>query len=202
MFTGIIAAVGTIVERMPLAGGQRITIATAGLGLDDVALGDSIAVDGCCLTVVERAGGRAGFDVSLESIARTAGFDLGRKVNLEKALRLSDRLGGHLVSGHVDGVGTLREFSEVGESWKLVVEAPAGLGRYIAEKGSITVNGISLTVNAVSDGPGVPGERITAFAVNIIPHTLEMTNLGEHRPGARVNLEIDMLARYVERLRA
>ncbi|MCX7197628.1 MAG: riboflavin synthase [Proteobacteria bacterium] len=202
MFTGIIAAVGTIVERMPLAGGQRITIDTAGLGLDDVALGDSIAVDGCCLTVVERAGGRASFDVSLESIARTAGFDLGRKVNLEKALRLSDRLGGHLVSGHVDGVGTLREFSEVGESWKLVVEAPAGLGRYIAEKGSITVNGISLTVNAVSDGPGVPGERITAFAVNIIPHTLEMTNLGEHRPGARVNLEIDMLARYVERLRA
>jgi riboflavin synthase len=202
MFTGIIAAVGTIVERMPLAGGQRITIDTAGLGLDDVALGDSIAVDGCCLTVVERAGGRASFDVSLESIARTAGFDLGRKVNLEKALRLSDRLGGHLVSGHVDGVGTLREFSEVGESWKLVVEAPAGLGRYIAEKGSITVNGISLTVNAVSDGPGVPGERITAFTVNIIPHTLEMTNLGEHRPGARVNLEIDMLARYVERLRA
>lgn len=202
MFTGIIAAVGTIVERMPLAGGQRITIDTAGLGLDDVALGDSIAVDGCCLTVVERAGGRASFDVSLESIARTAGFDLGRKVNLEKALRLSDRLGGHLVSGHVDGVGTLREFSEVGESWKLVVEAPAGLGRYIAEKGSITVNGISLTVNAVSDGPGVPGERITAFAVNIIPHTLEMTNLGEHRPGAGVNLEIDMLARYVERLRA
>ena len=202
MFTGIIAAVGTIVERMPLAGGQRITIDTAGLGLDDVALGDSIAVDGCCLTVVERAGGRASFDVSLESIARTDGFDLGRKVNLEKALRLSDRLGGHLVSGHVDGVGTLLEFSEVGESWKLVVEAPAGLGRYIAEKGSITVNGISLTVNAVSDGPGVPGERITAFAVNIIPHTLEMTNLGEHRPGARVNLEIDMLARYVERLRA
>ena len=202
MFTGIIAAVGTIVERMPLAGGQRITIDTAGLGLDDVALGDSIAVDGCCLTVVERAGGRASFDVSLESIARTAGFDLGRKVNLEKALRLSDRLGGHLVSGHVDGVGTLLEFSEVGESWKLVVEAPAGLGRYIAEKGSITVNGISLTVNAVSDGPGVPGERITAFAVNIIPHTLEMTNRGEHRPGARVNLEIDMLARYVERLRA
>ena len=115
MFTGIIAAVGTIVERMPLAGGQRITIDTAGLGLDDVALGDSIAVDGCCLTVVERAGGLASFDVSLESIARTAGFDLGRKVNLEKALRLSDRLGGHLVSGHVDGVGTLREFSEVGE---------------------------------------------------------------------------------------
>ncbi|MFO0482061.1 MAG: riboflavin synthase [bacterium] len=202
MFTGIIAAVGTIVERTPLAGGQRITIDTAGLGLDDVALGDSIAVDGCCLTVVERAGARAAFDVSLESIARTAGFDLGRKVNLEKALRLSDRLGGHLVSGHIDGVGTLREFSEVGESWKLVVEAPAGLGRYIAEKGSITVNGISLTVNAVSDGPGVPDERVTAFAVNIIPHTLQMTNLGEHRPGARVNLEIDMLARYVERLRA
>ncbi len=202
MFTGIIAAVGTIVERSPLAGGQRITIDTAGLGLDDVALGDSIAVDGCCLTVVERAGARAAFDVSLESIARTAGFDLGRKVNLEKALRLSDRLGGHLVSGHVDGVGTLREFTQVGESWKLVVDAPAGLGRYIAEKGSITVNGISLTVNAVSDGPGVPEERVTAFAVNIIPHTLQMTNLGEHRPGARVNLEIDMLARYVERLRA
>lgn len=202
MFTGIIAAVGTIVERTPLAGGQRITIDTAGLGLDDVALGDSIAVDGCCLTVVETAGARAAFDVSLESIARTAGFDLGRKVNLEKALRLSDRLGGHLVSGHVDGVGTLREFTAVGESWKLVVEAPPGLGRYIAEKGSITINGISLTVNAVSDGPGSRDERVTAFAVNIIPHTLQMTNLGQHQTGAWVNLEIDMLARYVERLSA
>lgn len=202
MFTGIIAAVGTIVERTPLAGGQRITIDTAGLGLDDVALGDSIAVDGCCLTVVEHAGARAAFDVSLESIARTAGFDLGRKVNLEKALRLSDRLGGHLVSGHVDGVGTLREFTQVGESWKLVVEAPPGLGRYIAEKGSITVNGISLTVNGVSDGPGDRDERVTAFSMNIIPHTLQMTNLGGHLPGARVNLEIDMLARYVERLNA
>jgi riboflavin synthase len=202
MFTGIIAAVGTIVERNPLAGGQRIIIDTAGLGLDDVALGDSIAVDGCCLTVVEQAQARAAFDVSLESIARTAGFDLGRKVNLEKALRLSDRLGGHLVSGHVDGVGTLREFSQVGESWKLVVETPPGLGRYIAEKGSITVNGISLTVNAVSDGPGTSDTRNTEFAVNIIPHTLQMTNLGVCRVGDRVNLEIDLLARYVERLRA
>ncbi|MFO0524379.1 MAG: riboflavin synthase [bacterium] len=202
MFTGIIAAVGTIVERTPLAGGQRIVIDTAALGLDDVALGDSIAVDGCCLTVVERTYARAAFDVSLESIARTAGFDLGRKVNLEKALRLSDRLGGHLVSGHVDGVGTLREFSQVGESWKLVVETPPGLGRYIAEKGSITVNGISLTVNAVSDGPGAAGERTTEFAVNIIPHTLQMTSLGVCRVGDRVNLEIDLLARYVERLRA
>ena len=202
MFTGIIAAVGTIVERTPLAGGQRITIDTAGLGLDDVALGDSIAVDGCCLTVVEHAGARAAFDVSLESIARTAGFDLGRKVNLEKALRLSDRLGGHLVSGHVDGVGTLREFTQVGESWKLVVETPPALGRYIAEKGSITVNGISLTVNAVSDGPGTADDRTTAFAMNIIPHTLQMTNLGTCRVGDRVNLEIDLLARYVERLRA
>jgi len=202
MFTGIIAAVGTIVERTPLAGGQRIVIDTAGLGLDDVALGDSIAVDGCCLTVVERAQSKASFDVSLESIARTAGFDLGRKVNLEKALRLSDRLGGHLVSGHVDGVGTLREFTQVGESWKLVVETPPGLGRYIAEKGSITVNGISLTVNAVSDGAGAPGERTTAFAVNIIPHTLQMTSLGACSVGDRVNLEIDMLARYVERLSA
>jgi riboflavin synthase len=201
MFTGIIAAVGTIVERSPLAGGQRIVIDTAGLGLDDVALGDSIAVDGCCLTVVDRSHARAAFDVSLESIARTAGFDLGRKVNLEKALRLADRLGGHLVSGHVDGVGTIREFSQVGESWKLVVEAPPGLGRYIAEKGSITVNGISLTVNAVQDGPGEPGERTTRFAMNIIPHTLQMTNLGAQSVGSRVNLEIDLVARYVERLR-
>lgn len=201
MFTGIIAAIGTIVESTPLAGGRRISIDTAGLGLEDVALGDSIAVDGCCLTVVERGVARAAFDVSLESIARTAGFDLGRRVNLEKALRLSDRLGGHLVSGHVDGVGTLREFSQAGESWKLVVETPPGLGRYIAEKGSITVNGISLTVNAVADGPGTAAERTTEFAMNIIPHTLQMTSLGTCGVGDRVNLEIDMLARYVERLR-
>jgi riboflavin synthase len=200
MFTGIVAAVGTIVARSPLAGGFRIVVDTAGLGLDDVALGDSIAVDGCCLTVVERQGANVAFDVSLESIARTAGFDLGRKVNLEKALRLSDRLGGHLVSGHVDGVGIIRELSPVGESWKLVVETPPGLGRYIAQKGSITVNGISLTVNAVADSGGSAAQRTTEFTVNIIPHTLEKTNLGTHRVGDPVNLEIDMLARYVERL--
>ncbi len=202
MFTGIVAAVGAIVERAPLAGGCRITIDTGLLGLDDVALGDSIAVDGCCLTVVEMRGEGAGFDVSLESIARTAGFDLGRRVNLEKALRLSDRLGGHLVSGHVDGVGTIRELAQVGESWKLVIETPAGLGHYLAPKGSITVNGISLTVNEVTDHPGAaagaPGR--TEFAVNIIPHTMAMTNLEAQRVGDRVNLEVDLLARYLERM--
>lgn len=202
MFTGIIAAVGTIVARAPLAGGVRITVDTEGLGLDDVSLGDSIAVDGCCLTVVERDQARAGFDVSLESIACTAGFDLQRRVNLEKALRLSDRLGGHLVSGHVDGVGTVRGFSQVGESWKLVVETPAELGRYVAVKGSITVNGISLTVNEVLDHPGPASPRTSEFAVNIIPHTLALTNLSAISIGDRVNLEIDLLARYVERLRA
>lgn len=200
MFTGIVAAVGSIVARSPLAGGFRITIDSAGLGLDDVALGDSIAVDGCCLTVVDKTGAMAGFDVSLESIARTAGFDLGRRVNLEKALRLSDRLGGHLVSGHVDGVGTICEFSQIGESWKVVVETPPGLGRYLAEKGSITINGISLTVNAVSDRAGPTGTPVTGFSVNVIPHTLAMTNLADHRVGARVNLEVDLLARYVQRL--
>jgi riboflavin synthase len=202
MFTGIIAAVGTIIERAPLAGGYRITIDTAGLGLDDVGLGDSIAVDGCCLTVVGLNGARAEFDVSLESIACTAGFDLARRVNLEKALRLADRLGGHLVSGHVDGVGTIREFVQVGESWKLVIETPPGLGHYLAQKGSITVNGISLTVNEVVDraavAPGAAGP--TEFTVNIIPHTLVMTNLEGRGVGDRVNLEVDLLARYIERI--
>jgi len=202
MFTGIVAAVGTIETRTPLAGGFRVAIDTAGLDLDDVAIGDSIAVDGCCLTLVDRHGAQAAFDVSQESISRTAGFDLGRRVNLEKALRLSDRLGGHLVSGHVDGVGTIREFSEVGESWKLVIVAPGELGRYLAEKGSITVNGVSLTVNAVADRVA-PGKPVgTEFTVNIIPHTLAMTNLGTHRVGDRVNLEVDLIARYVQRLMA
>jgi riboflavin synthase len=209
MFTGIISAVGTLRSREPLpappgAGpaGVRVEIDTAGLGLVDVALGDSIAVDGCCLTVVAIDGAVASFDVSLESIARTAGFDAGRRVNLEKALRLSDRLGGHLVSGHVDGVGTVREFVAVGESWRLAVAAPATLGALIAPKGSVAVNGVSLTVNTVRDEPAGEGGGSTVFEVNLIPHTLAMTTLGDLQAGSRVNLEADLMARYVARLHA
>jgi len=208
MFTGIITAVGVVSARESLAAssgqgpaGVRVAIDTAGLGLDDVALGDSIAVDGCCLTVVAIDGPVARFDVSLESLARTAGLEPGRRVNLEKALRLSDRLGGHLVSGHVDGVGTVREFVAVGESWRLAVCASAGLGALIAPKGSVAVNGVSLTVNSVRDEPPAAGEAAsTVFEVNLIPHTVAMTTLGDLRPGAPVNLEADLMARYVARL--
>ena len=209
MFTGIITAVGTLLSREPLAAppgagpaGVRVAIDTAGLGLEDVVLGDSIAVDGCCLTVVAMAGAVASFDVSLESIARTAGFDPGRRVNLEKALRLSDRLGGHLVSGHVDGIGRVREFVPVGESWRLAVVAPGELGALIAPKGSIAVNGVSLTVNAVRDEAGGDGTQRTVFEVNLIPHTVAMTSLGELREDSPVTLEADLMARYVARLQS
>lgn len=196
MFTGIVAAVGSIVSRSPLAGGFRIAVDTAGLGLDDVVLGDSIAVDGCCLTVVAAEAAVVSFDVSLESIARTAGFDLGRRVNLEKALRLSDRLGGHLVSGHVDGLGEVVVFEPVGESWRLDIRVPASIARYLAYKGSVTVNGTSLTVNSVVD----QASRDCIISINLIPHTIEMTTLKHLAQGMQVNLEIDLIARYVERM--
>jgi riboflavin synthase len=191
MFTGIVAATGTVGSAEPTDKGARVTIVAGGLDLSDVGVGDSIAVNGCCLTVV--ALGAEGFavDVSQETLDCTTGFTRGSAVNLEKALRLSDRLGGHLVSGHVDGVGEVLRFEPMGESWLLEVRVPPGLAKYVARKGSITVNGASLTINEVTG---------TSFRVNLIPHTLSVTNLRSLVRGSPVNLEVDMLARYVERL--
>ena len=192
MFSGIIADVGNIVEANDRDGGLRLMIAISTMDLSDVQLGDSIAVNGVCLTVVANDQMAFAVDVSRETLNCTDGLDvIGAPVNLEKALRLADRLSGHLVSGHVDGVGEVIEFSNLGESWKLEVRAPQALAKYIAVKGSITINGVSLTINNVSG---------SEFSVNLIPHTLTMTNLRILRAGSRVNLEVDMIARYVERM--
>lgn len=203
MFTGIVAAVGSIQSVKPLEGGSfagvRLQIEAGGLGLDDVALGDSIAINGACMTVVEKAGNAFAVDVSRESLNRTAGLDQPGEVNLEKALTLAERLGGHLVSGHVDGLGTVHSFEPIGESFKLVIDAPLDLGKYLAYKGSIVVNGVSLTVNSVDD-LDVNGTRVCRFSINLIPHTIAVTTLKHLHAGARVNLEIDLIARYVERM--
>jgi len=191
MFTGIVAAVGTVTAAEPAAGGLRLVVDAAGLGLKDVAVGDSIAVNGICLTVAARSARNFEADVSRETLACTAGFARGGRVNLEKALRATDRLGGHLVSGHVDGVGIVTRMQRAGANRVVAFRAPAQFAKYIARKGSVTLNGVSLTVNAVN---GVK------FTVNLIPHTLAETNLGELGVGRRVNIEVDMLARYVERL--
>ena len=194
MFSGIIAAVGHITEitaRHDGAATVRLTIDAGKLDLADVSVGDSIACSGVCLTVVEQQGRCFFVDVSPESLACTAGLAEPGAINLEKALRLGDRLGGHLVSGHVDGIGVVLRFDPVGDNRLLQVRAPAGLARYIARKGSITVDGVSLTTNSV-DG--------ATFTINLIPHTLAATTLGRLQPGRRVNLEIDLIARYCERL--
>ncbi len=194
MFSGIIAAIGRISELTPRNDGTptvRLTVDAAGLSLDDVAVGDSIACNGVCLTVVDREAQRFCVDVSPETLSCTVGLDAPGTINLEKALRLADRLGGHLVSGHVDGVGRVLRFDPVGDNRLLEIEAPQALAKYIARKGSITVDGVSLTTNAVS------GAR---FSINLIPHTLEATTLGRLQAGNRVNLEIDLIARYVERM--
>ncbi len=191
MFTGIIAAVGTVHEVKPAAGGARITVDTAALDLAGVSSGDSIAVDGVCLTAVALRSRGFEADVSRETLNCTTGFTAGARVNLEKSLRLADPLGGHLVSGHVDGVGTVTRFEASGENRLLAIAAPRELAKYIARKGSIAVNGVSLTVNAVDGG---------AFEINLIPHTLQATNLNALTVGSRVNLEVDLLARYVERM--
>jgi riboflavin synthase len=193
MFTGIVAAVGRIERAEPRPGGLRLAIDAGTLDMGDVAIGDSIAVSGCCLTVIALAGRRFEVDVSQETIDCTVGLGAPGEVNLEKSLRLADRLGGHLVTGHVDGVGTVAKFEPAGESHRLVVRAPADLAKYVARKGSIAVQGVSLTVNRV-DG--------AEFEVNLIPHTLAATTLKQLAPGARVNLEVDLLARYAERLLA
>jgi riboflavin synthase len=193
MFTGIVAAVGKITQLQALEKGQRITIAAGALDMTDVALGDSIACNGVCLTVVEFGPDHFKVDVSRESLDCTVGLDGPNELNLEKALRLADRLGGHLVTGHVDGVGEVVRFQAIGESHELVIRAPAELARYIARKGSIAVNGVSLTTNRV-DGRD--------FSINLIPHTVEVTTLKHLVPGSRVNLEVDVIARYVERMQS
>ena len=191
MFTGIVAAVGRIAERHAVEGGVKLIVDCAALDLEDVALGDSIAVNGVCLTVIERAGSRVRFDVSNETLNCTVGFEAGASVNLEKALRLADRLGGHLVSGHVDGVGEILDIAPSGENWIVTFGMPAAIARYVARKGSIAVDGVSLTVNTV--GPD-------RFTVNLIPHSIAATGFRDMKPGMRVNLEVDTFARYIERM--
>ena len=193
MFTGIVAAVGRIAQAKPSEGGLRLTIDAGTLGLDDVKLGDSIAVNGVCLTVVSFEASSFDVDVSQETINCVAGLTGGGSVNLEKALRLADRLGGHLVSGHVDGVGTVERVEALGDNTLVEITVPQELARYIARKGSVAVDGASLTVN------GVTGRT---FSVNLIPHTLANTNFAALAPGARVNIEIDLIARYAERILA
>ena len=191
MFTGIVSAVGRIASARDRGDGLRLRIDAPGFGMDDVHLGDSIAIQGMCHTVVAKDANGFEVDTSRATLDVTTGLEQGRPVNLEKSMRLADRLGGHLVQGHVDGVGTVAVFEELGGSWRLAIEAPAALARYIARKGSIAVDGVSLTVNAVE------GAR---FEVNIIPHTRAVTTFATLRAGARVNLEVDLFARYVERV--
>jgi riboflavin synthase len=199
MFTGIVAAVGRIASIKPLGNdpdaGVRLHVEAGGLDMDDVQLGDSIAIQGACMTVIEKSPVSFDVDVSRESLNRTVGLGDTGEVNLEKALRSHDRLGGHIVSGHVDGLGTVTRFARVGESHELRVLAPREIGKYLAYKGSITVNGVSLTVNSVNDR-----DDGCEFSINLIPHTVEVTTLKALKEGTQVNLEIDLIARYVERM--
>lgn len=215
MFTGIVSGLGRIVDTRPLGGddahGKRLVIETPAHYLDDVRLGDSIALSGACMTVVafDKAASRFEIDISTESLDKTAGLDALRAINLEKAMRADERLGGHLVSGHVDGVGVVVALDDAGESQTLRIRAPQSLARFLAQKGSVAVDGVSLTVNAVIDQSGAPATNGSAvgdsgksceIAINVIPHTLTHTTLGNLRPGSKVNLEIDLIARYVERM--
>lgn len=199
MFTGIVAAVGSITTIQPLGSGPdagvRLTIHAGGLPMADVGIGDSIALNGACMTVTAKAEASFNVDVSRESLNRTAGLDQPGEVNLEKALTLAERLGGHLVSGHVDGLGIVRKLAPVGESHELLVSAPKELAKYLAYKGSIVVNGVSLTVNRVADL-----DDGCEFSINLIPHTVQATTLRNLVAGSKVNLEIDLIARYVERM--
>lgn len=199
MFTGIVEAVGKIRAVIPQGqdenAGVRLEVDAGGLPMDKIRVGDSIAINGACMTVIEKTGDVFKVDVSRESLDKTVGLDREHEVNLEKALALGDMLGGHLVSGHVDGVGTVYRFTPVAESWELVVEAPAALGKFLAYKGSVAIDGVSLTVNKVQDtGAGC------LFSINLIPHTVEVTTFRNLSVGSKVNLEIDLIARYVERM--
>lgn len=193
MFTGIIAALGDVAALQPKGGDLRLLIAAGKLDCSDIKLGDSIAVNGVCLTVVSIKDRQLAFDVSQETISRSslAALKTGSQVNLEKALAVGDRLGGHFVSGHVDGLGQISSIKEIARSWQLAVSVPAELQRYIAEKGSICIDGASLTVNKVTT---------SGFEVNIIPHTLQETIIKDYKVGSTVNLEVDLIARYLERL--
>jgi len=194
MFTGIVQAVGRVVDAAPAHDGLRIAVDAGELDARDVAIGDSVAVSGCCLTVVERHGRALTFDVSAATLACTTGFDAGRAVNLELSLKVGDRLGGHFVAGHVDGVArvvTATPVADIGGSVALEIEVPSPLARFIAHKGSIAIDGVSLTVNEV---------RERRFTVNLIPHTLAATTLSALAPDSSVNIEVDVIARYVARL--
>ncbi|SMC25477.1 riboflavin synthase alpha chain [Andreprevotia lacus DSM 23236] len=197
MFTGIVETVATIEHVEPFAGGVRLTVHAPGLDFTDVGLGDSITHNGACMTVTSLLpDNRFTIDVSDESLRCTVGLDrAGNRVNLEKALRVNARLGGHLVSGHVDGIGDVVSFDPVGDNRELVVRAPQALAKYLAVKGSVVVNGVSLTTNFVRDVDGG-----CEFSINLIPHTLQVTTLGGLAAGSKVNLEIDLIARYVERM--
>ncbi|MFT6590105.1 MAG: riboflavin synthase [Rhodoferax sp.] len=201
MFTGIITGVGRIVAVHALGSssthGKRLTIACPPHYLDDVGLGDSIALNGACMTAttLDPTTGQFTVDVSAESLDKTAGLTETGTINLEKALRAHDRLGGHIVSGHVDGIGSVTHFAEVGESWELRILAPRSLAKYLAYKGSITVNGVSLTVNQIKDS-----DAGCEMSINLIPHTVQNTALHTLQNGSKINLEIDLIARYVERM--
>jgi riboflavin synthase len=201
MFTGIITGVGRIAAVHDLGGssqhGKRLEVDAPAGYIDDVVAGDSIAINGACMTVTsfDAKAGRFSFEISAESLDKTAGLAEPGPVNLEKALRAHDRLGGHIVAGHVDGVGTVTRFEPVGESWELRIAAPRALAKYLAYKGSITVNGVSLTVNSVADRADA-----AEVSINLIPHTVQNTALHALKAGSRVNLEIDLIARYVERM--
>ena len=196
MFTGIIETTGLIENADVTPHNTRLSISAPKLGLHQIAIGDSIAVNGCCLTVVEKSAETFSVDVSNETLQRTTGLAKGVEVNLEKSLRFGDRLGGHLVSGHIDGIGSVTAIDDLGASWHLEIQAPNELAKFIARKGSIAVNGVSLTVNSVRDDAN--GSAI--FEINIIPHTHQVTTMRLLRKGAKVNLEIDLLARYIERM--
>ncbi|MFN4324449.1 MAG: riboflavin synthase [Azonexus sp.] len=191
MFSGIIAAVGRITEITPREVGCRLHVDAGKLDISDVALGDSIAHNGVCLTVVAKEGNGFAVDVSPETLSCTVGLSEPGPVNLEKALRLNDVIGGHLVSGHVDGVGEVLRFDAVGDNRLLEIRAPQDIAKFIARKGSIVVDGTSLTTNEVKG---------CDFTINLIPHTLENTTLNRLKPGSKVNLEVDLIARYCERL--
>ncbi len=191
MFTGLIQAVGRVASVKGAGESTVVIIDAGGLDLGDVSVGDSIACNGICLTVTQLTSHGFTVDVSPETLRVTTGLSIGMAVNLEKSLRLADRLGGHLVSGHVDGVGEVAAVKPVDANWELSIRFPADLARYVARKGSMTVNGVSLTVNAVGNGE---------FSVNLIPHTLQATNLKDLKQGGKVNLEVDLVARYVDRI--
>jgi riboflavin synthase len=197
MFTGLVEGVGRIVEVEPLAvdGGVRLSVDASRVPGFTVEVGDSIALNGACMTATRVDGACFSVDVSRESLSKTAGLDRPGDVNIETSLRLGAQLGGHLVAGHVDGIGEVLRYAQVHESWELVVRAPPELAKYFAVKGSVAVNGVSLTVNRVQDAPAG-----CELSINIIPHTHEVTTLRELRPGSRVNLEADLIARYVERV--